>query len=48
MAFCDRYLDHFLANEEIIALVLREVFGLGGVPMARSPRRLASGSATAR
>lgn len=34
LAFCDRYLDHFLQKEEIIALVLREVFGLGGVPMA--------------
>jgi AcrR family transcriptional regulator len=34
MAYCERYLDHFLAKEEIIALVLREVFGLGGVPMA--------------
>jgi AcrR family transcriptional regulator len=30
MAFCERYLDHFLRQEEIIALVLREVFGLGG------------------
>jgi TetR/AcrR family transcriptional regulator len=34
LAFCERYMDHFLANEDIIALVLREVFGLGGVPMA--------------
>jgi AcrR family transcriptional regulator len=34
MAYCERYLDHFLAQEEIIALVLREVFGLGGAPMA--------------
>jgi AcrR family transcriptional regulator len=34
LAFCRRYLDHFLQNEEIIALVLRQVFGLGGVPMA--------------
>jgi len=34
LAYCERYLDHFLAKEEIIALVLREVFGLGGVPMA--------------
>ncbi|MGI8423829.1 MAG: TetR/AcrR family transcriptional regulator [Chloroflexota bacterium] len=33
-AYCERYLDHFLAQEEIIALVLREVFGLGGAPMA--------------
>jgi TetR/AcrR family transcriptional regulator len=34
MAYAERYLDHFLATEEIIALVLREVFGLGGAPMA--------------
>lgn len=34
LAYCERYLEHFLAQEEIIALVLREVFGLGGVPMA--------------
>ena len=34
IAYCRRYLDHFLHNEEIIALVLRQVFGLGGVPMA--------------
>jgi len=34
VAYCGRYIDHFLAQEEIIALVLREVFGLGGVPMA--------------
>jgi len=27
-------MDHFLANEESIALVMREVFGLGGVPLA--------------
>lgn len=40
MAFCDRYLEHFLAKEEIIALVLREVFGLGGVPMATFARTL--------
>ncbi|MEO6397064.1 MAG: TetR/AcrR family transcriptional regulator [Tepidiformaceae bacterium] len=33
LAYCERYLEHFLAQEEIIALVLREVFGLGGVPM---------------
>ena len=33
MTYADRYLDHFLANENIIALVLREVFGLGGAPM---------------
>lgn len=33
MAYCERYLDHFFANEETIALVLREVFGLGGTPM---------------
>ncbi len=34
MAYCDRYLDYFIAKEETIALVLREVFGLGGAPMA--------------
>lgn len=34
MTYSERYLDHFLAKQEIIALVLREVFGLGGVPMA--------------
>lgn len=39
-AFCERYLDHFLAKEEIIALVLREVFGLGGVPMAEFAQAL--------
>ncbi|MFN0093305.1 MAG: TetR/AcrR family transcriptional regulator [Dehalococcoidia bacterium] len=33
-AYCERYVDHFVAKEEIIALVLREVFGLGGLPMA--------------
>jgi AcrR family transcriptional regulator len=33
VAYCERYLDHFLENEHIIALVLREVFGLGGAPM---------------
>ena len=33
MVFSRRYLDHFLAQEEIIALVLREVFGLGGASM---------------
>jgi len=39
--FCERYLDHFIANEEIIALVLREVFGLGGVSMAAFSTALA-------
>lgn len=34
IAYCDRYLDYFLAHENVIALVLREVFGLGGAPMA--------------
>jgi AcrR family transcriptional regulator len=34
MAYSERYLDYFLVQEEIIALVLREVFGLGGMPMA--------------
>lgn len=40
VAYCERYLDHFLAQEEIIALVLREVFGLGGVPMAEFSQAL--------
>ncbi|MGE3074338.1 MAG: TetR/AcrR family transcriptional regulator [Dehalococcoidia bacterium] len=40
MAFCERYLAHFLQQEEIIALVLREVFGLGGVPMAEFSQAL--------
>jgi TetR/AcrR family transcriptional regulator len=39
-AFCASYLDHFLQQEEIIALVLREVFGLGGVPMAEFSQAL--------
>src|SRR5690606_22782727 len=30
----ERYLDHFLAKEEIIGLVLREDLGVGGVPLA--------------
>ncbi|GAB4328237.1 MAG: TetR/AcrR family transcriptional regulator [Dehalococcoidia bacterium] len=34
MEYCRVYLHHFHTHEEIIALVLREVFGLGGVPMA--------------
>jgi AcrR family transcriptional regulator len=34
IAYCEGYLQHFLDREEIIALVLREVFGLGGAPMA--------------
>lgn len=32
--YCRRYLGHFLSHEERIALILREVFGLGGRPMA--------------
>lgn len=40
LAFCERYLDHFMQQEEIIALVLREVFGLGGVPMAEFSQAL--------
>jgi AcrR family transcriptional regulator len=40
MAYCERYLDYFLAKEEIIALVLREVFGLGGAPMAEFAQAL--------
>jgi AcrR family transcriptional regulator len=34
LAFCERYLDHFLAHQASIALLVREVFGLGGMPMA--------------
>jgi len=41
LAFCERYMDHFLAREETIALVLREVFGLGGVSMATFSNLLA-------
>ncbi len=33
ITYCQRYINHFLDNEHIIALVLREVFGLGGAPM---------------
>lgn len=40
LAYCERYLDYFLQQEEIIALVLREVFGLGGVPMAQFSQAL--------
>jgi TetR/AcrR family transcriptional regulator len=40
LAYCERYLDYFLAKEEVIALVLREVFGLGGVPMAEFSQAL--------
>jgi TetR/AcrR family transcriptional regulator len=41
MDYCECYMDHFLAHEEIIALILREVFGLGGVPMAALAQTLA-------
>lgn len=34
LTYCGAYLDSFLEKEEIIALILREVFGLGGAPMA--------------
>ena len=40
LAFCETYLEGFLQQEEIIALVLREVFGLGGVPMAEFSQAL--------
>jgi len=40
-AYAERYLDAFLAKEEVIALVLREVFGLGGAPMAEFSQSLA-------
>ncbi len=33
LLYCERYIDYFLAQEDIIALVLREVFGLGGASM---------------
>jgi len=29
LEFCRAYLDYFMSNEDVIALVLREVFGLG-------------------
>jgi AcrR family transcriptional regulator len=41
LAYCEAYLDIFLDKEEIIALVLREVFGLGGAPMAAFSATLA-------
>ena len=41
VVFSERYLDHFLAQEEIIALVLREVFGLGGASMETFGQTLA-------
>ena len=41
LAYCEAYLDSFLDKEEIIALVLREVFGLGGAPMAAFSATLA-------
>lgn len=34
IGFCRAYLDYFMQNEEVIALILREVFGLGDA-MAR-------------
>lgn len=40
-AYAACYLDAFLDKEEIIALVLREVFGLGGAPMAEFSQSLA-------
>ncbi len=40
LSYCENYMDYFLAREETIALVLREVFGLGGVPMAAFSRTL--------
>lgn len=42
LAFAEVYLEHFLTNEDIIALVLREVFGLGGQPMAEFAHTLAA------
>lgn len=34
ISFCRAYLDYFMQNEDVIALILREVFGLGDA-MAR-------------
>lgn len=42
MAFCHCYLENFLANEEGIALALREVFGLGGAPLDAFSRALSA------
>lgn len=33
LRYCERYLDYFFHNEQVIALILREVFGLGGTPL---------------
>lgn len=33
IAYCEQYIRYFIEKEETIALVLREVFGLGGAPM---------------
>lgn len=41
MAFCEHYMDHFLSNEDTIALILREVLGLGGVPLEALAETLA-------
>lgn len=35
VSYARRYLAHFIENEPCLALVLREVFGLGGAPMAQ-------------
>jgi TetR/AcrR family transcriptional regulator len=40
ITYCARYMDYFMAQEEIIALVLREVFGLGGASMDTFARTL--------
>ena len=41
IVYSERYLGYFIAHEEIIALVLREVFGLGGASMATFSHTLA-------
>ena len=41
MAFCKSYMDHFLSNEDTIALILREVLGLGGVSLETLAETLA-------
>lgn len=41
LRYSERYLDYFLNNEEVIALVLREVFGLGGTPLFTFSQALA-------
>ncbi len=42
MAFCESYMDLFLSDEDTIALILREVLGLGGVPLEALSETLAA------